>query len=149
MRLDATLRRLGFTPGQLYYTLRTATGACLALWLAWAAGLEHPQWAAMSVWIASQPTRGMLLEKSLFRALGTLVGAVFGVALVALSGNQPWALVLGLAVWVSVCAGMGSVWRGMPPMARFWRAIRRRWWRCWAPATPTRLFRWAWTAFSR
>lgn len=112
MRLDAALRRLGFTPGPLYYTLRTATGACVALWLAWAVGLEHPQWAAMSVWIASQPTRGMLLEKSLFRALGTLVGAVFGVALVTLSGNQPWALALGLAAWVSVCTGIGNVWRG-------------------------------------
>lgn len=112
MRLDTALRRLGFTPSQLAYTLRTAAGACFALWLAWALGLQHPQWAAMSVWIASQPTRGMLLEKSLFRALGTVVGSVFGVVLVTLSGNQPWALVLGLAAWVSLCAGTGNVWRG-------------------------------------
>lgn len=112
MSLDAAISRMGFQPRQLYYTLRTAIGACIALLLAWALGLEHPQWAAMSVWIASQPTRGMLLEKSLFRALGTVAGTVFGVALVMLSGDQPWVLVLGLAAWVSVCAGMGNVWRG-------------------------------------
>ncbi len=112
MCLDAAISRMGFQPGKLYYTLRTAIGACIALFLAWALGLEHPQWAAMSVWIASQPTRGMLLEKSLFRALGTVAGTVFGVTLVMVSGDQPWFLVLGLAVWVSVCAGMGNVWRG-------------------------------------
>lgn len=112
MPIDAAISRMGFQPRQLYYTLRTAIGACIALLLAWALGLEHPQWAAMSVWIASQPTRGMLLEKSLFRALGTVAGTVFGVALVMLSDDQPWVLVLGLAAWVSVCAGLGNVWRG-------------------------------------
>lgn len=112
MPVDAAIRRLGFQPGQLYYTLRTAIGACIALWLAWVLGLEHPQWAAMSVWIAAQPTRGMLLEKSLFRALGTVAGTLFGVTLVMVSGDQSWVLVLGLAAWVSLCAGMGNVWRG-------------------------------------
>ncbi|MFZ3120972.1 MAG: FUSC family protein [Variovorax sp.] len=112
MPFDAVVHRLGFPPRQLYYALRTAIGACIALLLAWALGLEHPQWAAMSVWIASQPTRGMLLEKSLFRALGTVVGTMFGVALVMVSGDKPWILVLGLAVWVSACAGTGNVWRG-------------------------------------
>jgi len=110
--IDAALSRMGFQPRQIHYTLRTAIGACIALLLAWALGLEHPQWAAMSVWIAAQPTRGMLLEKSLFRCLGTVAGTVFGVALVMVAGDQPWVLVLGLAAWVSVCAGIGNIWRG-------------------------------------
>lgn len=110
--MHAVISRFGFQPRQFYYTLRTAIGACCALFLAWALGLEHPQWAAMSVWIASQPTRGMLLEKGLFRMLGTALGCLFGIGLVLASHNQPWMLVIGLALWVSTCAGIGNILRG-------------------------------------
>jgi hypothetical protein len=77
----------GFDRGRLAYGLRTAGAAAIALWLAWGLGLEHPQWAAMTVWAASQPVRAHLIDKSLFRGLGTLVGAVFGVLLAALAAR--------------------------------------------------------------
>ncbi|TPE52034.1 FUSC family protein [Amaricoccus solimangrovi] len=106
--------RYGFDAGRLAYGLRVALGACVALILSWLLGLEHPQWAAMTVWAASQPVRAHLVEKSLFRGAGTLVGVVFGVALTALSlrlGGAPL-IVLGLALWVGICAGAGNLLRG-------------------------------------
>ncbi len=106
------MTRWGFDPARLGFALRTAPLACLALYIAWALGLEHPQWAAMTVWVTAQPSRGQLLEKGLFRSLGTLVGALAGVLLVWASGGQPAWLAPGLAVWIALCAFWGNVLRG-------------------------------------
>jgi uncharacterized membrane protein YccC len=106
------LARLGFDPARMGFVLRTALAACLGLLLAWLMGLEHPQWTAMSVWAASQPTRGLLIERAFFRAGGTVVGVVVGVLLILASDGQPVVLVLGLAIWVGLCTGVGNVLHG-------------------------------------
>lgn len=106
------ISRLGFDIERLRYSLRTALAACLALLIAWYLGLEHPQWAAMTVFAASQPARNMLIEKGFFRAVGTLVGTIVGVVIVFVSGGEPAILVLGLATWVGVCAWLGNLLRG-------------------------------------
>ena len=111
-RLIEASARWGFDPARLRLHLRTAFAACLALLAAWQLGLEHPQWAAMTVWAASQPLRGQLLEKSFFRVAGTVAGTAVGVGLVLLAqGDLLW-LVLGLAVWLGLCAGVGNLQRG-------------------------------------
>lgn len=102
----------GFDAAQLRFALRTAIAACIALVLAWALRLEHPQWAAMTVWAASQPTRGQLLEKGFFRLVGTLIGVVAGVALVVMAHGNNLILVCGLAVWIGLSAGAGNLLRG-------------------------------------
>ncbi|HEX5932525.1 MAG TPA: FUSC family protein, partial [Pseudorhizobium sp.] len=107
-----TLSRYGFIPERLSFAMRTALAACLALLLAWLFGLEHPQWSAMTVFSAAQSTRMMLLEKSFFRAVGTLIGTVLGVLLVFFSGGEPWILVLGLSAWIGACVFCGNVVRG-------------------------------------
>lgn len=107
-----SLARFGFDPARFAFALRTAVAAGLALLAAWALGLDHPQWAAMTVWAAAQPVRGMLVEKALFRAGGTAVGVVVGVVLVAASQGQPALLVAGLSLWIGLCAGLGNVLRG-------------------------------------
>ncbi|WP_425049347.1 FUSC family protein [Psychromarinibacter sp. S121] len=107
-----TLAGLGFDPARLRFGLRTALAACLAVFVAWIAGLEHPQWAGMSVWAASQPLRGQLVEKAFFRFAGTIVGSVIGVLLVLASGVHPWLLVIGLALWVALCTWAGNLLRG-------------------------------------
>jgi uncharacterized membrane protein YccC len=107
----ATLSALGFNVPRLGYMTRTAAAACLALYLAWLVGLEHPQWSAMTVWASSQPLRGQLLERSFFRMAGTVIGTIAGVLLVVLAGNQPLTLVIGLALWVGLCAGIGNLQR--------------------------------------
>ena len=107
-----TLAGLGFDPARLRFGLRTALAACLAVLIAWLAGLEHPQWAGMSVWAASQPLRGQLIEKAFFRFTGTIVGSAVGVMLVLASGVHPWLLVAGLALWVALCTWAGNILRG-------------------------------------
>ncbi|MFP5474898.1 MAG: FUSC family protein, partial [Gammaproteobacteria bacterium] len=97
---------------RLAFTLRTAAGSGMALLLGGLLGLDHPQWAAMTVWIAAQPLRGHLIEKSLYRLLGTAAGAAYGVTLVALGHGSPAVLVPGLALWAGLCAGAGQLLRG-------------------------------------
>lgn len=112
MTIATRFSGLGFDGPRLRYGLRTGAAACVALMLAWALGLEHPQWAAMTVWAASQPVRGMLVEKSLFRAAGTAVGVAAGLLLMLLANGDAAILVVGLAIWVGLCAGAGNVLRG-------------------------------------
>lgn len=112
MPVTERMAALGFDLPRLNFALRTAIAACLALLIAWAIGLEHPQWSAMTVWAAAQPTRGQLLEKSFFRTFGTLVGVAAGVALVAFSGGDPRPLVIGLSLWIGLCVAAGNLLRG-------------------------------------
>lgn len=107
------LTRLGFDVPRFSFGLRTALASCLALLLAWLMGLEHPQWSAMTVWAVSQPVRGMLVEKSLFRALGTLVGTLFGVLLVLVAGDNLPLMVISLSLWIGLCVGVGNLLSGL------------------------------------
>jgi uncharacterized membrane protein YccC len=65
----------------------------------------------MTVWASSQPLRGQLLERSFFRMAGTVVGTIAGVLLMIVAGDQPLMLVIGLAVWLGACAGIGNLQR--------------------------------------
>lgn len=103
----------GLDPKRFRMAGYTALGCFVALILAWALRLEHPQWAGMSVWAASQPLRGQVFEKSAFRALGTLAGVVVGILLVVASGTSPWLLVTGLALWIGVCTWASNLQRGI------------------------------------
>ena len=101
----------GFNRNSLRQHLRTALAVCLSIAVASALGLEHPQWSGMTVWAASQPLRGQMLEKSLFRVLGTAVGVLAGVLLLqAAQGDLLW-LVTGLALWLGLCVGLGNLQR--------------------------------------
>ncbi|OXR49734.1 FUSC family protein [Pusillimonas sp. T2] len=110
--LTNAMARWGFDLSRLGFYLRTAVACCLAVFIAWMLGLEHPQWSGMTVWVASQSTRGHLIEKGLFRVAGTIIGALVGMALVALANGQVLILVAGLAMWSAVCVGIGNVQRG-------------------------------------
>lgn len=110
--MSPMLARIGFDPDRFGFGMRTAVAACMALVLAWAVGLEHPQWSAMTVWAASQPVRGALIEKSAFRLLGTVIGCLFGITLMVISQGSITVLVIGIALWMGACALSGNVLRG-------------------------------------
>jgi uncharacterized membrane protein YccC len=105
--------RFGFDLPRLRFAFRTAIAASIAFLLAWRLGLDHPQWSAMTVWAASQPTRGQLLEKGVFRAVGTAIGVAVGVGLLISAGGERLVLVIGLAVWIGLCVTLGNLLRGL------------------------------------
>ena len=107
------LERFGFDNKRLVFAFKTTIVAFMALVVAQALGLEHPQRSAMTVWATAQHMREHLLEKGLWRFLGTISGIIVGVALIFTAQWQPWTLVLGLALWVGLCSGIGLLQRGM------------------------------------
>lgn len=108
----AWARALGFHTPVLVFALRTSLAAFAALLLAYALGLEHPHWAAMSAWACSQPMREHLLSRGIYRFAGSVVGVAFAVGLVLLAQGAIWVLALGLAAWSALCAFLGNLQRG-------------------------------------
>lgn len=111
--VKAKFAQLGFDYTRFRFGFRTGIAACLSLVFAWALGLEHPQWSAMTVWAVSQPTRGLLLEKAAYRILGTLLGTVVGMLLVVTTGNDIIFMALGLTAWVGLCVYIGNLLHGL------------------------------------
>ena len=103
---------LGFHVPMLAFAMRTSVAAFVALLVAQAIGLEHPHWAAMSVWASSQPMREHLLSRSAYRFGGSVVGVAYAVVLVLVAQNSLWVLAGGVALWGAVCAFFGNLQRG-------------------------------------
>ena len=92
--------------------VRGTLAALLALTAAAALGLECPYWAAMTALIVIQPTRGLLLEKSYFRLVGTAIGAGAGL-LILLTTRSPPMISLLLSLWLASCVGIGNLLYGL------------------------------------
>jgi uncharacterized membrane protein YccC len=79
---------------------------CLALYVAFALELSEPTWAATTAALICQPVLGASLRKSMFRMIGTVIGAIAIVVLAALCRQDRVAFLVGLAFW---CAASGFV----------------------------------------
>ena len=88
---------------RVIFSVRTFAGAMLALWIAFRLDLERPYWAVMTAFIVAQPLAGMVRSKSVYRIVGTVVGASVAVAAVPALVNAPLLLSLCLAGWISLC----------------------------------------------
>jgi uncharacterized membrane protein YccC len=65
----------------------------------------------MTVWLVAQPTRGLLLERSLARLVGTVCGALVGALILSLLAQDRLAALMAVAAWLALCAGLGSTFR--------------------------------------
>lgn len=93
------------------FSVRTTFTSLLALYLALALQLEDPHWAAMTVWIVAQPMRGMALSKGYFRFLGTLIGAVMAIFLIAAFDQTPSLFLISFAAWIALCTAVATLLR--------------------------------------
>ena len=91
------------TAGELLFSLKTFVAALLALAIAFRWNLRQPYWALLTVLIVAQPYTGMVRSKSLYRFVGTFVGAGMAVFLVPRLVDMPVLLTLALASWVATC----------------------------------------------
>lgn len=93
-----------------------ALALALSAWVAFTiAALQHihnPYWAAMPVWVVAQASRGVVLERALFRVLGTLLGALAGFAILQVPAS-PYAQFALLGLWMAVNGGLTHVLRGV------------------------------------
>ena len=88
----------------------------MALWLAtvcallvsFVVQLEPAQWSAITVWIMFIQNPRLNYSKIVWWAFGTIVGAFVAVILTVCFNQAPELLLLFLALWLALCAGMST-----------------------------------------
>lgn len=93
------------------FVAKTLLAAFSALGLAFTLGLDSPNTAMTTTFILALPSSGMVLEKSVYRLLGTVVGCASALLLTALFPQQALLLFLGLALWIAVCTCGAAMYR--------------------------------------
>jgi len=108
------------------FSVKAFIAAMLALWIAFRLDLSQPSWCITTVYVVSQPLAGMVLAKSLYRVLGTVIGAVMSLIFVALFSNNPELFCLALAIWIGVCTWSRSICATRRrPIPACWPVTRR------------------------
>jgi len=100
-----TKQLLAFRPNKMDWIFATKTfvAGMLALYIAFSLNLAYPIWAIGTVFIIANPYSGMTSSKSIYRVLGTLLGAIVSIAVTPLLMNTPWLFTFFLAAWVGFC----------------------------------------------
>src|SRR5438045_1968119 len=88
----------------LLFALRLWASVCLALFVAFYLELDNPYWAGTSAAIVCLPQLGASLRKGWFRMIGTFVGAVMSVVLVAWFPQDRLLFLGALSVWCAACS---------------------------------------------
>ena len=96
------------------FSLKTFGAAVLALYTAFALDLAQPSWAMLTAFVVSQPIAGMVLAKSLFRVVGTVVGATMALVLVAAFAQAPLLFLVALSLWIGSCTFTAVLLRDAP-----------------------------------
>ncbi|GBQ94389.1 FUSC family protein [Asaia lannensis] len=97
------------TPNAFEFALRNTIASLVALGIAFWMELGEPQWAAMTVWITAQGSRGESLSKGRWRLVGTLLGMVGAITLVSAFPQSPWLFIPALALWAGLCTGLATL----------------------------------------
>lgn len=87
----------------LLYSVKCFAAAMLALYISYAVALPRPFWAMMTSYIVANPLAGAVRSKAVYRASGTLIGAIAMVALVPNLVAAPELLSLAISAWIGLC----------------------------------------------
>src|SRR3954471_18998987 len=96
------------------FSLKTFAAAMLAVFIAFKVPLPQPTWAMLTVYVVSQPLAGMVVSKSIFRVVGTVVGAAMSLVLVDLFADTREVFLLALALWIGCCTYVAVYLRDVP-----------------------------------
>src|SRR6185295_3475357 len=85
------------------FAAKTTASGLLALLVAFTFNLDQPKWALLTVFIVAQPQSGLVLAKSFYRVIGTVVGAAGALVLIALFAQERVLFLGALALWIGLC----------------------------------------------
>jgi uncharacterized membrane protein YccC len=88
---------------ELLFSLKSFAAAMLSVYISMRIGLPRPFWAMMTAYIVAAPFAGPTRSKGLYRAGGTILGAVAVTFAVPWLANSPELLSLALALWIGAC----------------------------------------------
>jgi uncharacterized membrane protein YccC len=101
----------------LLFGLRLWASVCLALYVAFALELSEPSWAATTAALVCQPVLGASLRKSMFRLIGTVIGAIAIVILAAFFRQDRVGFLVGLTLWCAASASVATLLRNFAAYA--------------------------------
>jgi len=87
----------------MIFATKTTASGLIALLVAFTFNLDQPQWALLTVFIVAQPQSGLVLAKSFYRIIGTLIGAAVALLFVALFAQERVLFLGALALWIGLC----------------------------------------------
>ena len=93
------------------FVAKVLLSAFLALWLAYRLQLPQPSTVLATVFIVTQTQSGQVLAKSFYRLIGTLLGLVVMVLLIALFNQERVPFMLSLALWIGLCTAGAARYR--------------------------------------
>jgi uncharacterized membrane protein YccC len=94
------------------FAIKTTLAMMLALYVALWLNLDRPYWALISAaFLQIRPMSGMVVEKGICQLGGTLIGAVAGIAIMALFAQARVPALVVLTGWIMWCTYVGSLWR--------------------------------------
>ncbi|MDJ0722817.1 MAG: FUSC family protein [Desulfobacterales bacterium] len=96
--------------------IKTALAMTIAYGISLAMGWDKPLWAGFAVAFVSLATVGQSMNKAAMRMVGTLLGMVVALTLIALFSQDRWAFISILSIYTAFCAYMMSGSRN----AYFW-----------------------------
>ncbi|GAC1620096.1 MAG: FUSC family protein [Nevskia sp.] len=100
------------TEGRVWiFVAKTVFASLLALWLAFRLGFDSPRSAMLTVFIVAQPQTGLVLAKSFYRIVGTMVGCLATFLLVGLFAQQRELFLAAMALWVGLCTAGAALYR--------------------------------------
>ena len=94
------------------FALRTTLAGIAALFTAMWLQLDVPRWAILTVFVVSPPVRGNALRKTAARLVGTVVGCVAAVTLVAMFPQERLTYYAVFSVWLGGCAYWATLRQG-------------------------------------
>ncbi len=113
-RLVAALRLArAWWPQEAAYSVRLALTSIFAMYLCMLFELNTPEWAGWTVISVSLATRANSLQKSLWRAVGTIIGAAVALAMVDAFAQDTLAFDIALALWLAFVTFMATIQRGL------------------------------------
>jgi uncharacterized membrane protein YccC len=85
------------------HIFKTVLAAILALLVATRLDLPAPRTAMTTVFVLMQPQSGIVLAKSFYRFIATIVGLSVMLAITALVSQQPVLFLTATSLWVGIC----------------------------------------------
>jgi uncharacterized membrane protein YccC len=86
--------------------IKTSLAMVIAYWIAMQMGWDKPYWAGFTVVTINVLSAGVSLTRGITRTLGTLVGAVAGLAIIGLFPQERWWLMICVSLYVGFCTYM-------------------------------------------
>lgn len=93
------------------YLFKYLLAAFLALWLALKMEMDQPATALLTVVIVMHFRSGMVITKSYYRLIGTVIGILFSMLLVASFAQDRFPFFMAAALWIGLCTAGSLVTR--------------------------------------